>query len=160
MYHDNKTQTLEIYNSSDNSTITNIYPTAAVIDLCATSCIKAAVTTVKISKKYMLVMGCSIQYVSAWCLQIDLATDSYFGRFSWCWAVLSIHLNDYTAESVSKGLFKSLKNKPAWSNFLAEKGLSIGIGSVTVNVILHDTESSNRTSQVVSLERGYQQKKV
>lgn len=160
MYHDNKTQPLEIYNSSDNSTITNIYSTAAVIDLCATSCIKAAVTTVKISKKYMLVMGCSIQYVSAWCLQIDLATDSYFGRSSWCWAVLSIHLNDYTAESVSKGLFKSLKNKPAWSNFLAEKGLSIGIGSVTVNVILHGTESSSRTSQVVSLERGYQQEQV
>ena len=82
MYHDNKTEALEIYNSCDSSTITNIYTTATVIDLFAISCIKAAVTTVKISNKYMLVMGCSIQDVSAWCLQIDLATDSYFGRSS------------------------------------------------------------------------------
>ena len=160
MYNDNKAQALEIYNSSDKSTITNIYPTATVIDLFATSCVKAPETAVKISKKYMLVMGCSISYISAWCLQIDLATDSYFGRFSWCWAVLSIHLNDYTAESVSKGLFKSLKNKPAGNNFLAEKVLSIGSGSVTIYVILRDAESSNRTSKVVSLERGYQQEEV
>ena len=59
MYYDNKTQALEIYNSSNKSTITNTYPTAAVINLFAISRKKAAVTTVKISKKYMLVMGCS-----------------------------------------------------------------------------------------------------
>ena len=69
-------------------------------------------------------------------------------------------MNDYTAESVSKGLFKSLKNKPAWNNFLVEKVLSIGSGSVTIYVILRDAESSNRTSKVVSLERGYQQEEV
>ena len=69
-------------------------------------------------------------------------------------------MNDYTAESVSKGPFKSFKNKPALNNFLAEKGLSIGNGGVTIYVISHDTESSNRTSQVFSLDRGCQQQEV
>ena len=147
MYHGKKTQALETYNSSDKSTITSNHPTATAVDHFAVVCIKAVVAAVKTSK--MLEMVCSIHYVSAWCLQIDIATDSYFGRSSWCWAVLSIHLNDYTAKIVSKGLFKSL-----------EEQNRMGIGSVPVYVMLPDTESSNRTSQVVSLEKGYRKEEV
>ena len=80
MYHGNKTQALETYNFSDKSTITNNHPTATVVDYFAVVCIKAVVAAVKTSKKLEVV--CSIHYVYAWCLQIDIATDSYFGRSS------------------------------------------------------------------------------
>ena len=36
----------------------------------------------------------------------------------------------------------------------------MGIGSIPVYVMLHDTESSNRTPQVVSLEKGYRKEEV
>ena len=80
MYHGNKTQVLETYNSSDKSTITNNHTTDTAADDFAVVCIKAVVAAVKTSKK--LEMVCSIQYVSAWCLKIDVATDSYFGMSS------------------------------------------------------------------------------
>ena len=54
-----------------------------------------------------------------------------------------------------KDFLNHLKNKTAWNIFFTEKGFSMGIGSVPVYVMLHDTESSNRTSEVVSLEKGY-----
>ena len=54
-----------------------------------------------------------------------------------------------------KDFLNHLKNKTAWNAFFTEKGFSMGIGSVPAYVMLHDTESSNRTSQVVSLEKGY-----
>ena len=49
-----------------------------------------------------------------------------------------------------------MKSKTAWNIFFTETGFSMGIGSVPGYVMLHDTESSNRASQVVSLEKGYQ----
>ena len=70
MYHGNKTQALDTYNLSDKSIITNNHPTATAVDHFAVVCIKDVVAAVKICKK--LEMVCSIQYVSAWCLQIDL----------------------------------------------------------------------------------------
>ena len=59
-----------------------------------------------------------------------------------------------------KDFLNHLKNKTAWNIFFTEKGFSMGIGSVPVFVMLHDTESSNRTSQVVSLQKGYRKEEV
>ena len=80
MYHGNKTQALETYNSSDKSIITNNHPITTAVDHFAVVSIKDLVAAVKTCKK--LEMVCSIQYVSAWCLQIDVAADSHFGRSS------------------------------------------------------------------------------
>ena len=52
-----------------------------------------------------------------------------------------------------------MKNKTTWNIFFTETGFSMGIGSVPGYVMLHDTESSNRALQAVSLEKGYQKKR-
>ena len=59
-----------------------------------------------------------------------------------------------------KDLLSHLRTNPRWITFWRKKGLSIGNGGVTIYVILHDTESSNRISQVFSLDRGCQQQEV
>ena len=71
--------------------------------------------------------------------------------FTWMTILPKLFLKDF---------LNHLKNKTAWNAFFTEKGFSMGIGSVPVYVMLHDTESSNRTSQVVSLEKGYRKEEV
>ena len=53
-----------------------------------------------------------------------------------------------------------MRSKTAWNIFFTETGFNMGIGSVPGYVILHDTESSSRASQAVSLEKGYQKEEV
>ena len=47
MYHDNKTQAFETYNSSSDSAIPNICPIVTIIDLSAIVYIKASIKDVK-----------------------------------------------------------------------------------------------------------------
>ena len=63
MYYGNKAQDFEIYNPNSESTITVIKPTAAIIDLSAIVCTKAAVTAAKIFQQFLFEIVCSIQYI-------------------------------------------------------------------------------------------------
>ena len=67
MYHGNKAQALEIYNLKGKSTIPNIKPTAAVIDLSAVVCARPAVTTAKTFEQFSVEVICSIQDISVSC---------------------------------------------------------------------------------------------
>ena len=71
--------------------------------------------------------------------------------FTWMTILPKLFLKDF---------LNHLKNKTAWNIFFTEKEFSMGIGSVPVYVMLHDTKSSNRTSEVVSLEKGYRKEEV
>ena len=168
MYHGNKAQALEIYNPEGKSTIPNIKPTAAIIDLSAVVCARAAVTTAKTFEKFSIEVICSIQDISASCSRIDIATDSYFK--------MSLKNNTRDNRGVGqyfpftsttmlpkeflKDFLSNSKNKDTLNIFMADKILNHDFGDVTVYVTLYDTVSCNREAEVASLEKGRRQEEA
>ena len=79
-YYDNDAQAFEIYNFNGKSTTPNIKGTAAVVDLSAVVCAKAAVTAAETFEQVSLEVVCSIQDTTTSYSGVNVTTDSYFDR--------------------------------------------------------------------------------